>query len=469
MAVRMSSRNRVASWLVALLTFGSVFVIMFVWLSVSRNTILGLYSISTTGFLIFLYIATAGYKPETDAGFRPDITVVIPAKNEEQVIESVIRTVFNSDYPSSKMQVIVVDDGSTDRTWEGMQRAKRDLALSDRLDLVRHERNHGKRAALVSAITRARGEVLVCIDSDSFVDKDAIRLLVQPFKNTKVVAVSGHGEAVNKDEGLLPRLQQYWYAEMFRLVKGMESRFGCVSCCSGMLAAYRRQAILPIINEWQKERPESAQPIVPTSEQRESWVGHGLASKLIKSPGEDRILTAYALSGSGAKVVYQSNAIVRTVVPSSLKQFLRQQIRWTRGWIHGAVLSWRFMWKKPFPASIVSYLSQLLIISSPAIVVLWLFVQPLRGDWIGSAGFLGGTIYVGFLHGLNTWKYQKTPIESVPYRMMFGFVALFLTITILLYGLATPWKGGWLTRADSAPRIVSGTGSRTEPLETIAQ
>lgn len=465
----MSSRNRLLNGSVALLTFGSIIAIMLAWLRASQNTILGLYSVLMTGFLIFMYSATAGYKPETDSGFRPEITVVIPAKNEEEVIESVIRTVFNSDFPLSKMQVIVVDDGSTDRTWEGMQRAKKESEFSGRIELVRHERNYGKRAALASAVARSNGEIIVCIDSDSFVDRDAIKLLVQPFNDSRVKAVSGHGEAINKDEGLLPRLQHYWYAEMFRLVKGMESRFGCVSCCSGMLAAYRREAIIPIVNEWLKERPSATTLAIPSDVERESWVARGLASRLIKSPGEDRILTAFALSGKGARVVYQSNAVVRTIVPDSSSQFLRQQLRWTRAWIHGSVLSWRFMWRKSFPASLVSYLFQFLLILSPAIVGLWLFVVPLRGEWMGTAGFLAGTVFVGFLHGLNTWKYQKTSIESVPYRMLFVFVSLFLTLTILLYGLATPWKGGWLTRADSSPKVMSTTGSQTEPLETVQQ
>src|SRR3989475_11380517 len=465
----MTSGNKLLNGLVALLTYGSILVIMLVWLRSSQDTILGLYSVSMTGFLIFMYVATARYKPETDTGFRPEITVIIPAKNEEEVIESVVRTVFNSDYPTSKMRVIVVDDGSTDRTWEGMQRAKKESEFSDRLKLVRHERNYGKRVALASAIAHAQGEIVVCIDSDSFVDKDAIRLLVQPFRDNRVMAVSGHGEAINKDEGILPRLQHYWYAEMFRLLKGMESRFGCVSCCSGMLAAYRTEAILPIINEWLKERPTAKTPVILGDVPPGSWVARGLAGKLIKSPGEDRILTAFALSGKDSRVVYQSNAVVHTIVPDSPRQFLRQQLRWTRAWIHGSVLSWRFMWRKPFPASFVSYLFQFLLILSPAIVVLWLFVVPLRGEWMSTAGFLAGTILAGFLHGLNTWKYKRTSIESVPYRMLFVFVSLFLTLTILLYGLTTPWKGGWLTRADSSPRVVSTTGSRTEPLETVAQ
>jgi len=140
----MTRKNGLLNGLVALLTFGSILVIMLVWLRASQNTILGLYSVSMTGFLIFMYVATTGYKPETDTGFRPEITVIVPAKNEEEVIESVIRTVFNSDYLPSRMQVIVVDDGSTNRTWDGMQRAKKDSEFSDRLKLVRHGKNYGK-------------------------------------------------------------------------------------------------------------------------------------------------------------------------------------------------------------------------------------------------------------------------------------------------------------------------------------
>jgi hypothetical protein len=201
-----------------------------------------------------------------------------------------------------------------------MQRAKKESEFSDRLKLVRHERNYGKRVALASAVAHAQGEIVVCIDSDSFVDKDAIRLLVQPFRDNRVMAVSGHGEAINKDEGILPRLEHYWYAEMFRLLKGMESRFGCVSCCSGMLAAYQREAILPIINEWAKEGPTATAPIALDDVKRESWVSRGMASRLIKSPGEDRILTAFALSGNGARVVYR--LVVAVYVAEVFPRFL---------------------------------------------------------------------------------------------------------------------------------------------------
>ena len=442
----MSLANYLREKLVALFTIGSILGVLAIWLRVVQGTLLWIYSISITIFLIFMYIATSGYEPIDDVGLRPSITVIIPAKNEEAVIESVVRTVFKSDYPHSRLEVIVVDDGSTDRTWECVHRVASDQGGSERLILIQHAGNYGKRIALASAISRAGGEIVVCIDSDSFVEQDAIRLLVQPFRDPHVAAVCGHGEAVNRDGGLLPRLQHYWYAETFRLLKGMESRLGCVSCCSGMLAAYRKTAIMPIISQWLTEKPTDDSIESGYPETLRTPLGRGVTGKLIKSPGEDRILTAFALSVKDARVVYQSNAIVHTIVPGSLKQFLRQQLRWNRAWMHGTLFASRFMWRKPVLASSIFYLYQFLAILSPAVMILWLIIKPLQGEWIGALGFVAGTLYVGFLHGLNTWNYRKTSLASIPYRMSFVVVSFLLTLTVTLYAWATLWKMGWVTR-----------------------
>jgi len=449
--------RRLRSNLVAILTFGSIIAILLFWLRFAEGTVLWIYSVAISGFLIIMYSVTASYRPTGDSGFRPRVTVVVPVKNEQEVIESVIRNVVNSDYPSSKIEVIAVDDGSTDQTWNMLQQA-RAADLSSRLILVKHPRNFGKRVALASAIEIAEGEIIVCIDSDSFVERDAVRLLVQPLQDPSVTAVCGHGEAVNKEEGLLAKLQHYWYAEQFRLLKGMESRIGTVSCCSGMLAAYRKQAIMPVIREWLKEKAPVDSAQVENLGISGPELSKGLAAKLIKSPGEDRILTAYALSGNGARVVYQSNAVVRTIVPGTMKQFLKQQLRWNRAWIHGSLFAGRFMWKKSLAASLIFYVYQFLALLGPAVAIFWLFVDPSHGAWIGTVGFIAGTVYVGLLHGLNSWNYRETSISGAAYRMIFVFLSLFITLTVALYAWLTPWKMGWVTRTDveilSQPRTI---------------
>ena len=86
---------------------------------------------------------------------------------------------------------------------------------------------------------------------------------------------------------------------------------------------------------------------------------------------------------------------------------------------------------------------------------------------MGALGFLLGTLYVGFLHGLNTWNYRKTSLESVPYRILFVFVSFFLTLTVLPYAWLTPWKMGWITRAGEDQVAVSESRAETVRVETV--
>ncbi len=123
------------------------------------------------------------------------------------------------------------------------------------------------------------------------------------------------------------------------------------------------------------------------------------------------------------------------------------------------------MWRKSALAFTIFYLYQFLAILSPAVLILWLIIKPLEGEWIGMLGFVIGTLYVGLLHGLNTWNYHKTSIASIPYRMIFVFVSFLLTLTVTLYGWATIWKMGWITRTAKEAGVM--VPQQTEPLETV--
>jgi hypothetical protein len=134
--------------------------------------------------------------------------------------------------------------------------------------------------------------------------------------------------------------------------------------------------------------------------------------------------------------------------------------------MHGTILASKFMWRKSVLSSSIFYLYQFLAILSPAVLILWLIIKPLQGEWIGVLGFVFGTLYVGSLHGLNTWNYRKTSAVSIPYRMIFVFASFFLTLTITLYAWATLWKMGWVTRTTKESGIAVEIPRQTVPLET---
>jgi hypothetical protein len=135
--------------------------------------------------------------------------------------------------------------------------------------------------------------------------------------------------------------------------------------------------------------------------------------------------------------------------------------------MHGTLLASKFMWRKSILASSIFYLYQFLAILTPAIMILWLVIKPLQGEWIGMLGFVLGTLYVGLLHGLNTWKYRKTSPASIPYRMTFVILSFLVTLTVTLYAWATLWKMGWVTRTANSSRGEVVTHELTVPLETV--
>lgn len=394
-------------------------------------TFFWLYSILTTLYLFFVYFFTYQYKPLEDMNHRPSVTVVVPCKNEERVIAHTIKAIIKSDYPADKLEVVVIDDGSSDQTYQVAKQYE-----GDRVKVIKHVHNKGKREAFATGFNSSNGEIVICIDSDTMVAEDAIRLLVQPFMDDKVVAVCGHGEAANKDKNLLTKIQHYWYQKMFTIIKGMESKLNTVTCCSGILAAYRRDIVSEVIDEWLNE----------------TFMGNRIFI------GDDRQLTslssrgARGISTKDTKVVYQRNAIAYTMVPDTFVQFLKQQLRWKRAWVHGARLASKFMWRKKFPVPLYYYTYQFLTFSAPVIIFIWLIMAPLKGGIASTAIFLSSVLYMSFIHGLNAWflsnKGKDEFVDYLFYMILFVPITLILNLIINIYAWSTVWKGGWVTRSD---------------------
>lgn len=442
------SWSKVVSIGIVILTFLSLLPIILIHADGYQKTILWFYSFSMAIFLSFMYLSTYAYKPMPDVGYRPMVSIIVPAKNEEKAIRKTIMDILRSNYPMDRLEVIAIDDGSTDGTADEIKKIK-----SLRLKFIHNEKNLGKKTALAKGFIKSVGEIVMCVDSDSFVKPDAIKLMMQPFTDPKVQAVCGHGEAENRDTNILTKLQHYWYLEMFRLLKGMESVYGCVTCCSGVLAAYRRTAIKKTMDDWYNESLSGKKLV-----SKESWIMHMVS----KSQADDRTLTVIALAPRTAKVVYQSNALVTTLVPDTMKQFIRQQIRWNRAWVHGTLLSSKFMWKKPFPVPLYFYGYQMIITAlNPFIVITWLIIKPIQGMWIAAMLFMIGMTYIAILHGLNVYRTDRR-IAVIPYRILFGLISIFQSAVLVPYAWLTVWDGSWSTRIDRGSGGVNNYFIRTK-------
>ncbi len=238
----------------------------------------------------------------------PRVTVVIPAFNEGPMVERSIRSVAHSSYPSEKLEIIVVDDGSRDDTFFHMQRLRREFPAMVRL--IRFSSNRGKRAALEAGFREASGEIVVTIDSDSEVEPKTIAHMVAPFlADAQVGGVAGRVAVLNRDT-MISRMLEVQFALAFDFGRAAQSAYRTVACCPGALSAFRRSIILPHLTEWTKQtflgRP----------------VGHG----------EDQALTNIVLR-QGYDTVYQRTATVHTLAPTTYRQLSRMFLRWDRSYI----------------------------------------------------------------------------------------------------------------------------------------
>ena len=276
--------------------------------------------------IIFRTILWFRYKPQTieseESVNWPFVSVIMPALNEEELIEKSIHSIFNSNYPQDKFEVICINDGSADLTLFYMMRAKN--KYGDRLKVVNFKENLGKRKALYVGLKKSKGEIIVTVDTDSKIGRSAIRNLVIPLiKDERTGAVAGRVAVLNEKKNFLTRMLSIRYSISFNFGRAYQSVYGAVFCCPGALTAYRKDVLLKFINEWVNQK------FLNTS----------------CTYGEDRALTTQILK-AGYMTRFQSNALVYTKVPSRFAQMTRMYLRWTRSYIRESMLFGKFMFSK---------------------------------------------------------------------------------------------------------------------------
>ncbi|MFC4908563.1 glycosyltransferase [Actinomadura gamaensis] len=335
----------------------------------------------------------------------PSVTVIVPAYNEEAGIAATVRSLLDTDYPGP-LEVIVVDDGSTDRTAEIVER----LALPS-VRLMRKP-NGGKPGALNVGIAASYGEILVLVDGDTVFQRDTIRNLVAPLAaDPSVGAVSGNTKVANR-RGLLGQWQHLEYVIGFNLDRRMFDVARCMPTIPGAIGAFRRRTLVSVGG-------------VPTD-----------------TLAEDTDLTM-AICRGGWRVVYAEHALAWTEVPSSLRQLWRQRYRWCYGtlqamWKHRGALVER----GPFGRRCLIYLTAFQVILplfAPAVDLFALFglffmdpVAPIAmwALFAGAQVAAGG--YALWLDGEKLRPLWTMPLQQVVYRQLLYLVVVQSVVTALL-------------------------------------
>ncbi len=383
------------------------------------------YGFAVTFYVLIRFSIAFFYQPaladEDDDVYEPTITFGIPSKNEGENIRKTILTIANIDYPVNKFSVVAVDDGSTDNTYQEMVAAQKIAAKKGvKVKIIRWEKNKGKRAGMAETIRSGKEEIILFIDSDSFIEKDSIRKLVRYFIEPNVGAVAGHAYVYNANKNILTRMQSTRYYIAFKAYKSAESIFGTVTCCSGCCSAYRRSAVLPILDKWEQQR----------------FLG------VRCTYGDDRSLTN-ALLERGLQTLYAPDVISYTIVPETFKQFMKQQLRWKKSWFRESLLASRFMWRRNILTSIIFYLGFILPLLAPFFVIRAIVWLPLTAHRYPFQYFFG-LILMSTLYGVYYYIYTKDKYWT--YSILFSAFYTLLLMWQLPWAIITIRDTQWGTR-----------------------
>ncbi len=245
----------------------------------------------------------------------PPISILVACYNEAETVAETLGSLYDQDY-QGEVEVLLLDDGSTDDSVEiALAAAQEMMRPGFSIRVLAQEKNQGKAGVLNIGIAASQHELIVTVDADSWVFKDALRNLVQRYRSDpeNTVAVAGAVLVRNSRQKLITKAQEWDYFHGIAAVKRMQSMYHGTLVAQGAFSLYERQAILD-------------------------------CGGLPHCVGED-IVISWALLEKGHRIGYAEDACLFTAAPDNLKQFIRQRQRWSRGLIEAFFRHWRLLFK----------------------------------------------------------------------------------------------------------------------------
>lgn len=366
-------------------------------------------------------LAIAEYKKKKWQPLNEDIrfSVIIPCYNEDE--ELLTRAVMSVIRAKGNKEVIIVNDGSTNNTRELFDQ----LAGIPGLIVHNFEKNLGKRAGLHYAVTNLvsdDSQYVVTLDSDTIIEEDTLLQVLAPMSQPNVHASTGEVKLLNEKQNILTRMVGAYYWVGLHVYKEAQSGLGIVVCCSGCLAAYRTDTLRGIIDEFYAQ----------------TFFGKPATHS------EDRHLTNLILR-SGGKVVYVPEAVAYTETPSKLNAFLRQQLRWKRGFVRESLYTLSYAWKnqKRLFLQILAWdLTSTYLSFGLRLNLLFLAVfNPLAIVFIAIPVW---ALAVVLRYGLVIFRAPQKTFGLFVYALLFEFILYWVNI----YAFFTASNRKWITRTD---------------------
>ncbi len=368
----------------------------------------------------------------TRAGFFPTVSVIVPMYNEGESIYQGILSLLGQDYPAAKLDVIVIDDCSRDNSVEWAERAAEHDP--DRVRVIRNPCNMGKRLGILNAVRTTNAEIILSVDSDVILQRQAVRNLVSRFIDPKIAAVGGRVNVRNANQTWITRMQVIKYYFAYEYFKNLECFFQSVLCLSGCLTAYRR-AVLVELEPVLKNRSVLGVPI---------------------KYGEDRFLTRQILK-AGYKTFLTQDAVCWTNVPDTLSTFWSQQLRWRRSNIIDFMGGLSHAWKLQ-PLVALQYAAMFAMLISYPVIIIQSFIT---GEFFDLALF-----HLGILAVSTTFYYFDTRKQAAEFKVHPVWFLSMVVVMPVTYLLLTPLafltldSSSWETRGNASS--FPGSMSRQE-------
>jgi len=373
------------------------------------------------------------------AEYRPTVTVVTPVFNEGEGIRRTIRSILAQDYPKAKIDLIVVDDRSTDDTYE---HAVDEARGNKRVRVMRNERNQGKRSSINRAVAESKAEIIVSVDSDVELEPDAVRQLVRRFSSRRIAAVGGRVDIRNKQANWLTRMQAAKYYYGYHVLKGLERAFRTVMCLSGCLTAYRRHVLVELA------------PILDN---------RNILGVPIKY-GEDRFLTRQIVK-AGYQTTMTMDAVCRTDAPANLSSYFAQQLRWRRSNMVDYIGGLSHVWKLHPVVAVHFYSLCLLFLAYPVMMVLAMVEGHL---WPVMIGHLCLMAVLGIGYRIMVRKLPADQRVSAAAMLPLAFVAPVTYAILTPLAILTLDSAKWETRGHEVPEPESTVPEPiTVPLQPV--